>query len=87
MLYGDENLSDEINVLAYLSIQYFMKETKLSIDWDEGLGQHRFLSVVIYILFTNYHDHCTYTALLEKTNVRGVPLIATVIEQFPIMLC
>ena len=28
LLYGDDNLSDEFNVLAYLSIQYFMKETK-----------------------------------------------------------
>ena len=26
--YGDDNLSDEFNLLAYLSIQYFMKETK-----------------------------------------------------------
>ena len=28
LLYGDDNLSDEFNVLVYLSIQYFMKETK-----------------------------------------------------------
>ena len=46
LLYGDDKLSDELNELAYLSIQYFMKETKLSIDWDEGFGQHRFRSVV-----------------------------------------
>ena len=28
LLYGDDNLSDEFNVLAYLTFQYLMKETK-----------------------------------------------------------
>ena len=29
-----------------------------------------------------FYNHCTYTALLEKTNVRGVPLI----ERFKLLI-
>ena len=33
------------------------------------------LLIISFSLITCDHIHCTYTALLEKANVRGVPLI------------
>ena len=40
----------------------------------DKIAAHRLFSIEIVLEFTSSHAHCTYTALLKKINLRGIPL-------------